>query len=115
MENTYGMMAVCTKVNGMRIKLTVKEFMSGQMVENTMENGEIITCMEEVSTHGKMEECMRVTMKMIVNTDTEYIPGMTANNMKAGGRTESNTEKVSIGKMGVTDVVSGKMERELNG
>ena len=54
-------------------------------------------------------------MKMIVNMDMEYTLGMTVNNMKAGGRTENNTEKVFIEKMAVTDVVSGKMEKELNG
>jgi len=115
MENTFGMTEVCTKENGTRIKLMEKESMSGQMVENTMVNGEIITCMEEVSIPGKTEECMRVTMKMIVNMDMEYTLGMTVNNMKAGGRTENNTEKVFIEKMAATDVVSGKMEKELNG
>ena len=109
------MTEVCTKENGTRIKLMEKESMSGQMVESTMASGEIITCTEEVSTPGKMEECTRVTMKMIANTDMAYTPGMTVNNMKDGGRTENNTEKEFIEKTAVTDVVSGKMEKELNG
>lgn len=99
----------------MRIKLMVKASMSGQMAENTMESGEIITCTEEVSIPGRMEECMRVITKMIASMDTEYIPGMTVNNMKAGGKTENNTAKESIEKMVVTDVASGKTVKELNG
>jgi len=115
MENTFGMTEVCTKENGTRIKLMVKESMSGLMVESMMVNGEIITCMEEESIPGKMEECMRVTMKMIVNMDMEYTHGTTENNMKAGGKTENSMEKEFIEKMVVIDAVSGKMERELNG
>jgi len=37
------------------------------------------------------------------------------NNMKVGGRTENNTEKVFIEKTVATDVVSGKMVKGLNG
>ena len=45
----------------------------------------------------------------------EYTPGTTENNMKAGGKTENNTEKEFIGKMAVIDEESGKMVKELNG
>jgi hypothetical protein len=37
------------------------------------------------------------------------------NNMKAGGRMENSTAKEFIEKTDAIDVVSGKMERELNG
>ena len=80
-----------------------------------MENGEIITCTEEESTPGKMAGCMRATTKMIENMAMEYTPGTTENNMKAGGKTASNTEKEFIEKTVVTDAVSGKMVKELNG
>ena len=52
---------------------------------------------------------------MIENMATEYTPGTTENNMKAGGKTASNTEKEFIEKTVVTDAVSGKMVKELNG
>lgn len=45
----------------------------------------------------------------------EYIPGMTVNNMKAGGKMENSTEKVSTGKMAETEEEFGKTERELSG
>ena len=54
-------------------------------------------------------------MKMTVNMDMEYTHGTMENNMKAGGKTENSTEKEFIEKMVAIDVVSGKMERELNG
>lgn len=44
-----------------------------------------------------------------------YTPGMMVNNMKAGGKTENSTEKVSTGKMAVTEEASGKTVRELSG
>ena len=44
-----------------------------------------------------------------------YTPGMTVNNMKAGGKTENSTEKESTGKMAATEEESGKTVRELSG
>jgi len=99
----------------MRTKLMVEESISGQMAENIMENGKIITCMERVSTHGKMAVCMKVTMKMIGSTAMEFTPGMMESNTKAGGKMENSTVKVSIEKMDVIEKVSGKMARESNG
>ena len=52
---------------------------------------------------------------MTANMAMEYIPGMTVNNMKAGGKMENSTEKVSTGKMAETEEEFGKTERELSG
>jgi len=52
---------------------------------------------------------------MTASTATEYIPGTMVNNMKAGGKMESSTEKESTEKMAETEEESGKMERELSG
>lgn len=89
-----------------------EEFTFGQMAENTMVSGKIIICTVKDYTHGKTEECMRETMKMIVNMVMEFTPGMMENNTKVGGKMESNTEKVSIEKMDVIEEVFGKTEKE---
>ena len=52
---------------------------------------------------------------MTASTATEYIPGTMVNNMKAGGKMESSTEKESTEKMAEIEKESGKMERELSG
>jgi len=106
------MMDQCTKVNGSRTKSMEAVFISGQMAENITGNGKIITCTEEVSTHGKTEECTKETTKMTENMDTASTLGMTASNMKVGGKMENNMVKAYIEKMAVIAEVSGKMARE---
>jgi hypothetical protein len=115
MENTSGMMVQCTKVCGLRTKLTEEESTSGQMAESMTANGKITICTVKVSIHGKMVECIKVNMKMIASTDTVPIPGMTVNNMPVGGKMESNTEKVPTVKTAVIARVSGKMVKESDG
>ena len=114
-ENTSGMMVQCTKECGSKTKLTVEEFISGLMAENTMVNGKITICMVKVSTHGRMVECIKVNMRMIASTDMVHTLGMMVNNMLDGGKMESNMVKEPTARMDVIEKVSGKMERELDG
>lgn len=115
MENMSGMMAVCMKVSGLKIKSTAKVSMSGQMAESTTVSGEIITCTAVASTPGKMAECTKATTKTIANMVMESTLGTMGNSMKAGGKMASNTEKVSIEKTVVIEEESGKTAKELNG
>ena len=78
-------------------------------------NGRIIICTERVFTLGKTEECMKEIMRTTENTVMEYILGTMESNMKVGGKMESSTEKEFTERMVVTEEVSGKMEKELNG
>ena len=115
MENIFGMTGQCTRASGLKTRSMEEEYTFGQMAENTMVNGKITICTAKVSTPGKMEECMRETMKTIENMVTVFTLGMMANSTKDGGRMESSTEKVSTEKMAGTEEEFGKMEREQNG
>jgi hypothetical protein len=115
MENIFGMMDPCMKVNGSRTKSMEEESTFGQMEENIAASGRITTCMEEESILGKTEECMKATMRMIENTDMEYIPGMMASSTRAIGKMESNMVKEYIEKMEKIAVVFGRTASALDG
>ena len=108
-----------TMVNGLKIRLTEEEYTCGQMEEDMRENGRTIICTERESIHGKTEESTSDNTSMTESTDTVFTPGTTADNTKAIGNPESNTEKVSIvkakTKTSKRERVFGKMERESNG
>ena len=55
----HGLIKVSTKEIGIIIKLKVKEFILGQMVENMKEIGKIQKCMAKVFILGKMEDVMK--------------------------------------------------------
>ena len=55
------------------------------MDEDLREIGKTTICMVEESTLGKMAGDMKVSMKMIGNTDTVSTLGTTVNNMKVSG------------------------------
>ena len=113
--NISGMTAPCTRENGLKTRSMEEVFTFGQMEENIMVNGRIIICTERVFTLGKTEECMKEIMRTTENTVMEYILGTMESNMKVGGKMESSTEKEFTERMVVTEEVSGKMEKELNG
>jgi len=102
-ENMSGMMDLCTRESGTKTKSTAEAFMFGQMAENIMANGKIITCMVKVSILGKMAEDMKVNTKMIASTGMVSTPGTTANSTKAGGKTASNMVKEPTVKMVAID------------
>lgn len=65
----------------------------GQMEGFTMDNGKRISFMERASTPGPMEENMKASIRMIRNTVSVPITGLTAKLMKVNGLAASNTEK----------------------
>jgi len=89
--------------------------MFGLMDEDLKEIGKTTICMVEESTLGKMAGDMKVSMKMIGNTDTVSTLGTTVNNMKVSGPWESSTARVFIAKMEETVLVFGRTEKESNG
>ena len=115
MENIFGMMDPCMKVNGSRTKSMEEESTFGQMVENTAANGRITTCTEEVSILGKTAECTKETMRMTENTDMEYIPGTMASSTRVTGKMESNMDKEYIGKMEKIAAEFGRTASALDG
>ena len=90
--------------------------MNGLMADVMMESGKTTTCMEKVSTPGKMVENMKETTTMIGNMGLEYTPGRMAGNISVNGRMESNMVKVPIGKQQAKRREEcGKTERESSG
>lgn len=65
----------------------------GQMEGFTMDNGKRISFMERASTPGPMAENMKASIRMIRNTVSVPITGLTAKLMKVNGLAASNTEK----------------------
>lgn len=65
-------------------------FIYGKMVENTMDNGRIMTWKVLVYIFGQMEEDTKVSITMIKNVDTEFTIGQMAGNMKDGGIKENS-------------------------
>ena len=103
------------KATGLKTKSTAEESTFGQMVESTTVNGKITICTVGVFILGRMAESMMVNTKTTESTDRVFTPGMTASNTKAGGKMESNMVRPSTERMAVTEEVSGKTVRDLNG
>lgn len=61
------------------------------MDDSIRANGSTIICMDPESTHGRMVESMKVTIRTIRSTDLEFTHGLTAVNTKGTGVVESNT------------------------
>ena len=61
-ENISGMMALCTKENGSKIKSMGAVFISGQMAENITGNGKIITCTVKDFINGQTGVSMKVNI-----------------------------------------------------
>ena len=57
-----GMMAPCMMACGLKTKLVAKDFMYGLMEGSMKGSGKTITCMEKVSTLGKMVVGMKVSI-----------------------------------------------------
>ena len=92
------------------------ESMSGLMEDATMETGKITTCMEGVSTPGKMADAMKENTSTTESTATESMSGRTVDNTKGAGRTVNNTERVFTNRlMGKNAEVFGRMENVLSG
>jgi hypothetical protein len=66
------------------------------MVDNLMEIGKPITCMEKEFILGKMEGDMKENIIMTRNMDLVFILGPMGENMKVIGETVNNMEKVVI-------------------
>ena len=81
---------------GQTTTLTVKENTDGQTAEFTLENGKIISCMEEGCILGLTAENTKVSILMIKRMDKDAIPGQMASAIMEGGKMENNTEKQSL-------------------
>ena len=82
--------------NGKRIKSKDKAYTRGLMEGNTTASGTRATCMDTVSTPGRMVESMRDSTRTIRNMAKEHIDGLMGGFTKAVGRMGSSMEKASI-------------------
>lgn len=96
MEPTFGTMVLPTVDNGMKTRLTVEESMNGLMEGGTKEIGRIITCMEEVSTHGRTAEDMKESITMIESMALALISGKMGASTLGSGRMGSSMERECI-------------------
>ena len=75
--------------------------MYGVKIENMMDNGNTIRCMDLEKLNGQMVENMKVNTKMIKNMAMDHFFGQMEGNMLEVGEMESSMEKVNtICKMG---------------
>ena len=80
------------------------------------ESGRIIIWMGLGYIPGKMEECMKVIIKKIKNTEKEFIHGLMEDAMMENGKMADNMdlESIYLNKASI-EKVFGKMEREKDG
>jgi len=90
-----GMMAVSLTVTGSTIRSAAVGNTHGQMAGHTQASGWKITCTEKAFTHGKMAVDTTVNTRMIVSMGTGLTHGRINASMKAIGKMENSTEKVS--------------------
>jgi len=75
---------------------TVKEFTLGVIREFIMDNGLVIKCMEKGHLHGKMEENLKVNIKMTKKKDLVLLHGLTIDIIKENGEMVNNMVLVYI-------------------
>ncbi len=95
-EPTFGLMVVFTKVSGWITRLRVTESTSGLMVDNTLELGRQIICMEKGSTLGKTAGNTKASTSMTRSMAMVCTSGQMAVGMRATGSMASSTETASI-------------------
>ena len=71
--------------NSIIIIFMEKEFILGQIIENTRANGVEIKCMAKERSHGPMEENMLVNMQMIRKKDMVNLYGPMADVIEVNG------------------------------
>jgi hypothetical protein len=87
--------------------------MSGQMAEDTTDNGKTTICMARESTPGKMVGSTRESTLMIAKMDSEHTLGLMGDSIEVTGRMESSMQKDGIDlQMGKREEVFGTKERE---
>ena len=116
-EGTNGLTEAHTKVCGVRIRSQAKGYTHGQMVECSMANGLIITCMEKVLTLGRTVEDMRGSTASIKSMDMESTLGVMVEDMMGSGSMVNRTEKELILKATVIQdaEVSGMRVKDFDG
>jgi hypothetical protein len=62
------------------------------MAENTLDIGEAISWINLVFILGRMDACMKASIKMIKNMDMVFTHGQTQKDMQVGGVMENNTD-----------------------
>ena len=70
----------------------VKAYISGQMEDATMVNGNLTKCMEKVSSPGLMVKSMKVITLMIKKKDKELLPGLMEEATMVVGKTEGSMD-----------------------
>ena len=73
-----GQMALATKVTTSLARRVVKVFITGVMVQNSMEIGKTTQSADVESTNGKMEDSMLATGKTTAWMVMVFIPGLMA-------------------------------------
>ena len=96
MEFTSGLIIQCMKECGKAVKSMAEVFMSGRTVGDTKVSGVKTNSMEKEPTNGPMVECTQANIKWTRNMATAAINGQMERNMKASGKTGSNTDKVNL-------------------
>jgi len=109
-------MALNILESGLKTKFMVEENTLGMMAENMRVTGRIIIWMDLVYIPGKMEECMKATIRKIKSMEKEFTLGLTADAMMANGKMEDNMALGSIylNKDNI-EREFGKMEKEKDG
>jgi hypothetical protein len=112
MECTNGRTIPCMKACGKAVKLMAEESTCGQMVGDTKVSGVRTNSMEKGPTNGPMAEYIQENIKWIRNMVMVAINGQTVRNMKASGKTGSNTDKVNLQtRRASAELAFGKMEQ----
>ena len=73
-----------------------RESIHGKMEGHMTESGKTIACTAKESIRGRMEEHTKDNTYLTRNMDMEFTVGLTEDDTKAAGRTESRTAKESI-------------------
>lgn len=92
-ESSNGPTGLVMKENFQTTILKVTECIIGMMIDNILELGKTIRCMEEAYSHGPMDKNMMVNMQMINKRATEYFIGLTGKFIKACGKKDNNMAK----------------------
>ena len=96
LEATSGMMAPCTQVIGVRIKLAELVSTRGLMVASTRASGSTTTWKVWVSISGTMAACTRDSTRTIRNTDLASTHGQTSAATRATGSRASSMDSDHI-------------------
>lgn len=90
MVNFDGLIILIIKEIGKIMSLMDLESIFGMTVESMLATGNMTKCMEKEKLSMKMEDSIKVNLKMDLNTDKANIFGLTVNSTMVHGNEESS-------------------------